>query len=152
MRASLKRFLQTGRLDGLEPGMTRDQIVGILGPPDDMQATTRRRRRPMIYLYGDVEICFNHFEPDQFSGISIELHGESKQVRLPAAYEVEDWDVALGMHRLEVEAFLRSHGLSFERSPRAARGTTVLLVVPGRVALTFDEEDRLHAFYAGPSA
>ena len=41
-------------------GMTRDEIVAVLGPPDDKGCTSRKYRTPSIYKYGDIEL---HFEP-----------------------------------------------------------------------------------------
>ena len=39
-------------------GMTRDEVVAALGPPDDMGATSRKYRTPSIYRYGRIEVCF----------------------------------------------------------------------------------------------
>jgi len=41
-------------------GMTRAEVVEVLGEPDDMSIGTRKYPTPMIYKYGKVEL---HFEP-----------------------------------------------------------------------------------------
>lgn len=41
-------------------GMTREEVVAALGPPDDTGGTSRKYRTPAIYKYGDIEL---HFEP-----------------------------------------------------------------------------------------
>lgn len=41
-------------------GMTRDEVVAVLGPPSKVGCTSRKYRTPSIYKYGEVEL---HFEP-----------------------------------------------------------------------------------------
>ena len=41
-------------------GMTREEVVERLGPPDDVGITSRKYRTPAIYKYGEIEL---HFEP-----------------------------------------------------------------------------------------
>ncbi len=41
-------------------GMTREDVVEALGPPDDVGCTSRKYRTPAIYKYGEIEL---HFEP-----------------------------------------------------------------------------------------
>lgn len=41
-------------------GMTRDEVVNILGQPDDMGGTSRKYKTPCVYLYGTIEL---HFAP-----------------------------------------------------------------------------------------
>ena len=39
-------------------GMTRDEVVAALGPPDDTGVTSRKYRTPSVYLYGRIEVFF----------------------------------------------------------------------------------------------
>jgi hypothetical protein len=41
-------------------GMTREQLVSLLGKPDDTGGSSRKYRTPAIYRYGNLEY---HFEP-----------------------------------------------------------------------------------------
>ena len=41
-------------------GMTREEVVEALGPPDNVGVTYRKDRTPSIYKNGEVEL---HFEP-----------------------------------------------------------------------------------------
>jgi molybdopterin-guanine dinucleotide biosynthesis protein A len=41
-------------------GMSREQVVAVLGPPDDVGGTSRRHRTPSVYKYGDIELFFGH--------------------------------------------------------------------------------------------
>jgi len=47
-------------LSRVSVGMTRDEVVAALGPPDDMAGTTRKYRTPRVYRYGRIEV---YFEP-----------------------------------------------------------------------------------------
>lgn len=42
----------------LRIGMLRDDIVKILGEPDDVGMTSRKYKVPSIWLYGDIEFHF----------------------------------------------------------------------------------------------
>ena len=41
-------------------GMTREEVLAALGPPDDTGGTSRKYRSPCIYRFGRIEL---HFEP-----------------------------------------------------------------------------------------
>ena len=41
-------------------GMTRDEVIEALGPPDDAGCTSRKYRTPAIFKYSEIEL---HFEP-----------------------------------------------------------------------------------------
>ena len=47
-------------LSRVSVGMTRDEVVAALGPPDDMGGTSRKYRTPRVYRYGRIEV---YFEP-----------------------------------------------------------------------------------------
>ena len=44
----------------LRIGMTREEVVAVLGKPDDVSVLSRGQRLPAIYKYGEIEL---HFEP-----------------------------------------------------------------------------------------
>jgi len=44
----------------LRVGMSREEVLALLGPPDDVGGTSRKYREPAIFKYGQVEL---HFEP-----------------------------------------------------------------------------------------
>ena len=41
-------------------GMTREEVVAVLGKPDDVSVLSRRDSPPAIYKYGEIEL---YFEP-----------------------------------------------------------------------------------------
>src|SRR5690242_18592219 len=52
---TISDFIAKGRV---RLGMTRAELHGILGPPDDEGGTSRKYRIPSIYKYGDVQFVF----------------------------------------------------------------------------------------------
>lgn len=58
--------------DKIRVGMTREEVVSILGEPDAEARTTRKYRRPLIYKYGDMEIHFDrHVVTNFFSQVKV---------------------------------------------------------------------------------
>jgi hypothetical protein len=41
-------------------GMSREEVLALLGPPDDVGGTSRKYRTPSVFKYGQIEL---HFEP-----------------------------------------------------------------------------------------
>lgn len=39
-------------------GMTRDEVMSILGEPDDVGGTSKKYKTPCVYVYGDFELSF----------------------------------------------------------------------------------------------
>jgi hypothetical protein len=54
VKVSLEDFLRTGVFGPVEFGMSGDEILSFLGPPDAI-FTRRKSRRPTGLEYGDVE-------------------------------------------------------------------------------------------------
>lgn len=46
-------------ITGLRVGMSREEVVALLGVPDQEGGTSRKYRTPSIFKYGNVEF---HFE------------------------------------------------------------------------------------------
>lgn len=45
-------------------GKTRQEVVTIMGEPDDKSVGSRKHRIPLIYLYGKYEVAFGNGEKD----------------------------------------------------------------------------------------
>jgi hypothetical protein len=148
MKASLLCFLRTGELDGLAPGVTKVQVIQRLGPPEATGGDSWKHREPSIYKYGDVELFFTVAEPRRCHTIYIESAAPETEFRLPSAYEVEDWELVPGVSRATAEAYLRAHGLEYQRTDGPSPGTSVIVTQPGKVKLSFDEDGRLWSFTA----
>lgn len=44
---------------GILLGKTREEIVEMLGEPDDVSVPSRKYKIPLIYVYGNIEYHFN---------------------------------------------------------------------------------------------
>jgi hypothetical protein len=51
---------QMGVVEKVRAGMSRQEVLAVLGPPDDVGGTSRKVPEPSIFKYGQVEL---HFEP-----------------------------------------------------------------------------------------
>ena len=45
-------------LSKVELGMTRKEVVAALGLPSQTSFTTKKRKHPNVYKYGEIELCF----------------------------------------------------------------------------------------------
>jgi len=48
-----------GIVEKLRVGMSRQEVLAVLGSPDDVGGTSRKYREPSIFKYGEIEL---HFE------------------------------------------------------------------------------------------
>jgi len=129
MQVSLNAFLRTGELGETWIGKTAGEMVGYLGLPDAEGGTSRKHRRPSVYLYGIVEFYFSRDYPYACIGIFVDYE-KADQFRFVPEVEVVDWPWTRDSKRTEAEAYLREQAL-----------------VETKVRLSFDEEDRLVALY-----
>ena len=60
MRVHLREFLATGVFPGVTPGITRDGLATLLGPPDYTGGVSRKHKRPLIWVFGGVEFHFGY--------------------------------------------------------------------------------------------
>jgi hypothetical protein len=54
-----EEFASTGDICPIRLGMSRDEIRAAFGEPDDVGATSRRRREAAIWVYGGLEFHFD---------------------------------------------------------------------------------------------
>jgi len=55
-------------LSNLRIGMSRDEIVSLLGEPDLKGGTSRKSRSPCVFRYGRIEFLF---QPDKSGGLEL---------------------------------------------------------------------------------
>jgi hypothetical protein len=66
-------FRRSGDIGNIRAAMHRDELKELLGEPDDVGGTSRKRRMPRIWKYGSVEFHFGdeddlrlvYFEDDE---------------------------------------------------------------------------------------
>jgi len=65
-------------LSKIRLGMSRDDVIRVLGEPDHISSTTRKYKTPSIYKYGDVELWF---EPHK-AGMLVTVWDEANEVTI----------------------------------------------------------------------
>jgi hypothetical protein len=111
MKISLKRFLQTGVLGQLHLGMSAQEVLDMLGPPEFGDTTLGSGSDS--WFYGAFSVQFvEAFMPHQ--GIwSIICHlGETD---FSAACVIEDWDIQSTWKPKDIKTFLSKYGLEFRK-------------------------------------
>lgn len=133
MRISLKEFLRTGCLGKLRLGLSENEVITLLGYPEDTGGTSRKYPKPCIYFYGSVEV---HFNPK--SRVCFLIYIECpiwKKLQFPPNWIIIDWQLTPGMKKAEVEKMLTEMRLPFEYDTR----NDELIILPSGVRIGFDE-------------
>lgn len=109
-------FLRTGKFGPLALGMTREDVLDFLGPPDDYSVPRRRRRTSDILKWGDFEFYFSGAQDclttifmDTFTGPSGTPQGGSR-------LRLETWVLREGLPRKEFEEQAKSAGLTLHQA------------------------------------
>jgi hypothetical protein len=109
---SLKDVIQTGEFGPIKLGMSRDEVIAMLGEPTDVSINSSRRShlKPTIIKYGDIEFYFTD-ETDRlymiyFDHVS-EFRGGGSRISL------DSWIIKDGTSRKEVEKVLDEIDVKF---------------------------------------
>jgi hypothetical protein len=136
MNIDLESFIRTGRIGDLALGITKESVLGLLGPPDD---TIGGRGTPEILRYGDVEIMV---KDGRATFISITLPSAPNSDTPHAG-----WQPTANTTLLECQKFLWTHQIVAQPEHRTTRGSFKTLVVGASgVRLSF-ADDRLDKVY-----
>lgn len=132
---SLLEWLRTGRFGPVHLGMSRAEVEGVLGPPEMMGGrTSRRKRRPTIWKYGDVEMYFGGELEDPLHTVFLEgLSVPSEGQRLV----IDPWRLRGGMGLEEAIQQLEAEGLRFEQRVNPVDKDYVELSLESGVKLSF---------------
>lgn len=122
MNISLMHFLQTGTLGQLQLGLSAQEVVDILGPPDSGDITFQDEKTGSYWQYGNFMLSFGN-EINQLEGLaSIEWIPELGEPRLTPSCNIEDWAITADMTPSEVKSYLREAGLKFHYRSSKSRG------------------------------
>jgi hypothetical protein len=58
-------------VDRLHLGMTREEVIAVLGPPDDRGGTFRKYKTPSIFKYGQIEVYFEPWKTGRLTKVFI---------------------------------------------------------------------------------
>ncbi len=70
----LQQLRESGWIQPVRLGMTRDELVGLFGEPTDTAKCSRKAQRPEILKYGNVEF---HFGPKWEDGLHL-IHSDTE--------------------------------------------------------------------------
>ena len=108
---SLKDVIQSGVFGPIKLGMSRDEVIAVLGEPDAVAINSRRRHRlkPGFIKYGDIEFYFTD-ETDQLHMIYADHVSE---FRGGNRISLDSWIIKGGAPRKEIEKALSDIGINF---------------------------------------
>ncbi|MBX9626222.1 MAG: hypothetical protein K2X82_20655 [Gemmataceae bacterium] len=144
--ATLERFLRTGELGPLRPGLGQDEVVAALGPPDDESVG----RNPLVLKYGGLQLSLH--QPNGGAGrrlVLIGLYIGTGQGPIPETVRPTDFAGTAETTEADVRAFLARFGLPAEAV--AVDEDTSHLVLPTGVRIVFDG-GTLHSIQYAPRA
>jgi hypothetical protein len=142
LMASIDEFLQTGRLGAIAIGMSKDDVRGRLGEPDDVSV----KKNPEIWKYGALQLTFyrgSHVEGPVLSGIGLYFHDPTAS--LPDPLGLTGWRPS---GETTIEAF-RERLTGFDPIDQGDAPSSQHLGIPSNPGLriAFDDEGRLYGIF-----
>jgi hypothetical protein len=142
LEVSLKELIESGHFGPLRLGMSREQVEGLLGAPDDLSVGSRKYSQACILKYGDVEF---HFDP-RGGGLWL-IHLE--QLDSPSAgkaVNLDPWVIQSSLTLPEMERCLSLSGITYQVTEHADWEDYKCMVAGAGAKLIFDgDEDRLRS-------
>jgi len=132
--ATLSEFLKSGKLGDIHHGMRRDEVVAILGQPND----TSVARNPLLLKFGGLQLTF--FKPagaEHRELSQIGLHYGPSWEPIPAAVLPSDFVGNPETTIAGVRAFLAADGIDIHSGVDAEFGSHLILASGARI--TFDD-------------
>jgi hypothetical protein len=141
MMAAIDEFLKTARLGEIATGISKEDVRGLLGDPEDVSV----QKNPEIWKYGALQLTFYKDSQESEPHLAaINLYFNNPKDPIPAALSLTGW---LPTGETSVQDF-RDHLTDADlqvdfRAPSASHDHVVL---PSGVRVTFDE-GRLHSVH-----
>lgn len=142
VNVSMQDFLRTGEFGPVRLGLSRRQLRGLLGEPEDWGVFPRAKHNATIWKYGDIEFHF-HFREDALVGVFAD---GVEELRGGGAIDLDPW--VLNGHALveQVLGELAAANISCQRIPWTHDDATERFLVGAGVELLFLDETQ-HMFY-----
>jgi hypothetical protein len=104
----MKQFLETGSFGPIRLGMTIDEVISIVGEPDDI--TSPRRSGLTVITYGRIELYFGYYDDKKLQSISSNYYGE---IDGGALLQIDPWIFCGRLTHDVVADALREAGIKF---------------------------------------
>src|SRR5262249_13311892 len=124
----LNEFLETGAFGPVSIGLSRDNLLHLLGLPDATASRFRKDRHPAILKYGDFAFHFLGRDQSRLSGIFLDTFDVP---RGNAVLHVDPWCIRYGLPLEEVEYLLAEANIPFRAAILFGGAASGLLVGPG---------------------
>src|SRR5437660_6695187 len=112
MNVSLLEFLKTGFLRPTHLGMSAQDILDLIGPPDNGEETLPAEGIT-IWRYGNFFIGFGEGEVGRRECTSLQWAAIEEEYSFPSALEIDDWNITRDITPEQMKAYLRDNGLQF---------------------------------------
>ncbi len=138
---SMQDFLRTGQFGPVRLGLSRRQLRGLLGEPENWGPTPRAQHNAGIWKYGDIEFFF-HFQEDTLTTIFAD-HIEKFQGG--PAIEIDPWIFHGGLLGADALDQFSAASIAFERIRWTLDDDTERYRVGAGIELLFADETK-HLF------
>lgn len=137
----MEAFLRTGQFGPIALGMSRADLLGCLGPPEDWSVHRRRKgpERAAIWRYGSFEFHF-----DSSGTVALIYADDFGTLIGSSTLDLDPWIVRGRMRRDDLESGLKQAGISFRVTEAPDPTTCEQLTLVSGVTLLFVKEE-----YAG---
>ena len=129
MIVSLKEFLRTGDLGPVRLGMREDEVFALFGSPNDKGLTSRRRKKPCLWLYGDIELIFDR-EAWTLRMVNCEFH-EPGPPRGGPGIELDPWIIVRRLSPVHFQEECRRERIPLLTLDSVNEGAVEFSVGPG---------------------
>jgi hypothetical protein len=135
MHLDMKAFLLTGQFEPVTFGLTRQQLVAILGEPDDWGGHKKMHKAP-VWLYGSFEFYF----PKYGDGITTIFSDHLDPFKGSANLRLDPWILSADLSLPKAETILNSEAIVYDRHELPELNASELTTASG-VVLRFDTVD-----------
>lgn len=132
----MRDFLRTGEFGPIRLGLSRRQLRGHLGEPEDWGPAPRAKHNAGIWKYGDIEFHF-HFREDSLIGIFAD---GVEELRGGGAMDLDPWVLNGAALAGQVLEALAAADISCQRIPWPHEDATERFRVEAGVELLFLDE------------
>lgn len=151
IQVSLSEYLKTGRLGLIRRGVSQEQVLDLLGPPEDEMVDKTHGKSP-VWLYGSIELGFNIPDATTSSLNYIQIQYPDENGRFKGAQNVVLRDDDFHPEGATVEAFAdfaRRNDIEFRQiTPPWLPDDNLLFLTRGNIGVwfTWDPEARKTEF------
>lgn len=137
----MRDFLQTGHLGEIQLGLRPDQVIAILGDPEDQSV---KKRPVQILRYGAVQFSFVAIPDTEDSRMaSVAIYFDDTDRLIPPPLSPTDWLPTGNTTEQQFRQFLEQTGMQVHSS---VQGEQAYLIIASGASVVF-AEGKLHSIH-----